>query len=282
VRVLACDGGAAGPAFPTEMRPEYWELLAANAENGYGPCLDCVVRTLLSQERENIACLLLFGGLVRDDKAIVGWSDIDLIVVFRDILVRNQSLVGDVIRRSQLDYDIRVDLTQLDLSELCDPAVMCRCYHSEILNALALRPGVSAVLYGELPPFDITMEQERLAALFYMDDTVHRLRRYLVESAVTGSDEVLFGNSVARVTRWVFSTVRAALRLFGIYSHPYEPSLIEVERLFPEIDLTLPRALVAYRGSPRSYTLPSTVFSQSEFFLAEFRRAVLKRLEDFP
>lgn len=260
------------------LTPYYQAFLRANRSNAYGPCLEYVVQSLLQHGHDNIDCLLLFGGLVRDTKPIIGWSDIDLIVVFCDTLKRDVGSIATVIVHAQLHYGIRVDMTQLGSHELSDLAEVRHCYNSEILNALSMRPNVSIAIYGAIPSFQVSAEQERLAALYYIGDTIHKLRRFIAETVGTSNDAVHLRQCLARTTRWLFSVIRASLRLFGIYCHPYEPSLHEVAKLLPEVDLSLPRMLIAFRTSPLDYHIDESLFIQSEGFVVGFRRTVLARL----
>ena len=236
------------------------------------------MKSLLKHDHGNIDGLLLFGGLVRDTKPIVGWSDIDLIVVFCDALRRNVGAIAEAISYAHNNYGIRVDMTQLGSCELSDPSEVRHCFNSEILNALSNRPIVSQVIYGTIPSFQVSAEQEKLAALYYVGDTIHKLRRFIAESVGTSHDDAHLRQCLARTTRWLFSVIRASLRLFGIYRHPYEPSLHEVAKLFPEIDLSLPWMLVAFRTSPQDFCVDESLFIRSESFVVGFRQTILSRL----
>ena len=118
----------------------------------YDACLQDFVEGLLNYNVDNVLCIVLYGGLVRDGEPIPGWSDIDLIVLFRDILTRNGATLSSLLDRTETKYGIRIDLTQLDEKWFIDSRLLANFYNSEVMNALAMRPDVSRVLYGTLPP----------------------------------------------------------------------------------------------------------------------------------
>lgn len=259
----------------TSLTLEYCAFLERNAGNPYAPCLAYVVESLLLNAPENTSCLLLYGGLVRDGKPFLGWSDIDLVAVFRDTRLLDLRFISELIADTQQRYEIRLDLTQLDLADLAGPHIG-RCYNSEVMNALALRPGVSQVLYGRPPSLRFDANQETQAAWFYLDDTSFRLRRFIVETALQTTDPHTFRQSIARVTRWVFSMIRASLRLFGIYCHPYEQSLAAVSKVLPHVGLDTPRRLLTYRNAPYECFVDMDVFQQSMEFVTNYKQEICR------
>jgi hypothetical protein len=140
-----------------------------------------------------------------------------------------------------------------------------------------MRTNVSAVLYGALPVLAVSPEQEKLAARFYIDQTVAAFRRYLIEQVHRGEGQEHYGQSLARVTRWVFSIMRASLRLFDIYVHPYDPSLEQVAALFPDIDLSVPYELLTMRKHPDMLRVNYSLFDSIEGFLQKYITCVLRK-----
>jgi hypothetical protein len=89
-----------------------------------------------------------------------------------------------------------------------------------------------------------------MAARFYISHTLGEVYRYLLKDVLRPSSDRDPTHSVPRVTRWLFSIIRASIRLFDICVHPYRPSLNQVARLFPEMDLSVPYDLLAMREHP--------------------------------
>jgi len=259
-----------------ELNSEFWDFFNANCDNDYGPCLRSFLTSLLKENATNITSIVLFGGLVRDGAPIPGWSDIDLLVIFRKILHRNAQRLAVLIDQTQAEYGVCIDLTQIDGEALLDPLLLANCYNSEILNALAMRTNVSTVIYGTLPRVYIPSDHEKMAARFYIDHTIALFRRYLIEHVYRVGSQEHYGRNVARVTRWLFSIIRASLRLFDIYVHPYEPSLEQVTVLFPEIDLSVPYALLVLRKNPETIRVDYALFHSIERFLQEYVTHVLR------
>ena len=138
----------------------------ASDESAYDACVKSFIRHLLAENADNVQCVVLYGGLVRDGRPILGWSDIDLLVVFRDILARNAASLAHTLDQTQAQFGIRIDLTQLDLRWLLDPLLVVNCFNSEALNSLAMRSNVSTLLYGTLPHIVFPPEHEKLAVRF--------------------------------------------------------------------------------------------------------------------
>jgi len=262
-------------SYDRDLKPAFEEFISRNSRTEHAACLKNFLTELLRENADNIASVVLFGGLVRDGKPISGWSDIDMLVVFRRILDRDARSLAQLVDRMEAKYNVRIDLTQVDEETLSDPLLLGKCFNSELLNALAMRPNVSAVLYGALPQVSVSPEQEKMAAFFYVDQTLSSFRRYLTEQVYRHDGEEHFRRSVVRITRWLFSIIRASLRLFDIYVHPYEPSLAQVEGLFPQIDLTVPYALLAMRNEPTRISTDFALFSSVEHFLQEYVTFVL-------
>ena len=262
--------------YSRDLKPAFWQFMQRNEGNEYAACLRDFLVGLLKENNNNVASVVLFGGLARDKKPISGWSDIDLLVVFRKILMRNSERLAKLVDCTEAEYGIRIDLTQIDEKMLSDPLWLANCYNSEILNVLAMRANVCEVFYGTLPRVCMCPEQEKMAARFYISHTIMSFREYLIEHAYRESNQEHYVRSLARVTRWVFSIIRASLRLFDIYVHPYNPSLEKVKLIFPEIDLSVPYSLLAMRREPTMISTDYGLFVLVEGFLQEYVTHVLR------
>jgi predicted nucleotidyltransferase len=243
----------------------------------YEACLNSFVRGVLDQSEPNVRCIILYGGLVRDKEPIPGWSDIDLLIVFKEISKRDAGVLSELIDSSEKRFGLRIDLTQLDEKWLEEEHLRRYLYNSEVINALAMRPDVSRIIYGNLPHVSISAEQEKIAARFYVSHTLSAVHRYLVQDAMHPTSRQDTTRHVARLTRWVFSIIRASLRLFDIYVHPYRPSLLEVERLFPHLDLAIPYLLLSMRHNPGTISADTAFYASVERFLEEYTTTALRK-----
>ena len=252
------------------------DITEEKAANKYDACLVDFTRRLLSYNRDNVLCIILYGGLVRDGEPIIGWSDIDLIVVYGDILSRDSVTLSRLLNLTEKKFSIRIDLTQIDAHWLEDPRLLANCYNSEAINALAMRPNVSRILYGTPPPVSFSVEHEKIAARFYISHTLGAFRRYLTEDVLCHNTQHELKYDVARITRWVFSIIRASLRLFNVYVHPYGPSLEQVKVQFPQMDLSVPYALLSMRKDPTNIKADLSLFVSVEAFLEKYVPFVLR------
>lgn len=257
---------------------EYRELL--NNESlgiNYRNCLKEFVDEIIMHNLDNIRTVLLYGGLVRDGHVFDAWSDIDVAVIFHDIVKRDPVKLAALLNRMRATYSIRIDLTQLSLDELCNNLIAKALYNSEIINALSMRENVSIIMYGSLPPFKFTIEQERSAAIFYLSNTRSLFRRYLVEVLYKNSIDSINKNDIMRIIRWTFSIIRSSLRLFNIFSHPYEYSLPHVHGLFPYLDLSHLNNLIDMRKDINSAIIGIETVQQTELFIENYIPLVLKK-----
>src|ERR1035438_7005723 len=150
------------------------------------------------------------------------------------------------------------------------PCLRQHLFNSEIINALAMRPGVSTVIYGDLPVATFGGDDEPLAARFYVSNTLALFRRYLVENVFGNPQPCDRVAAVARITRWMFSIIRASLRLFDVYAHPYEPSLTQLATLFPTLHLSLPYTLTRMRANPATIQTDDALFLAAEAFIEQY------------
>ena len=263
---------------------DYLHLLRNEQINEkYRNCLQELINNITANSYENIAAILLYGGVVRDSKVFDNWSDIDIIVVFKDITKRSASDLAETLQRLEAQYSIRIDLTQISLNELTDGR-LARCYFSsEVINALSMRDNVSIVAFGDIPTVSFTSEQEKQAAVFYIMNTLGLLRRYFVEVLYRGNVEDHIKADLGRIIRWLFSIIRASLRLFNIYTHPYEDSLPPLKRIFPELDMSLLARLTELRKNINGVDNASEmvqVAQKIEIFMEEYVTLCLGRYVD--
>ena len=230
------------------LTEDYLELLNnKQIDKRYRDCLEKLVSNIISSNPQNIETILLYGGIARDLLIFDGWSDIDIIVIFRDITKRNAFQLTKIIQRLETRDSIRIDLTQISLKELTDEKLAKCCFNSEIINVLSMRENVSILVFGSIPNVSFTPEQEKKAALFYITNTLGLFRRYIIEVLYRGNVEDHIKADLKRIVRWVFSIIRASLRLFNIYTHPYEYSISHVKQIFPELDISLLVQLIHLR-----------------------------------
>lgn len=154
------------------------------------------------------------------------------------------------------------------------------CYWSDILNVLSNRPNVSQVLFGELPKIKINEEQEKQAALFYLNSTIGLLRRYLIETAFEKYENE-FDKVVSRLIRWTFSIVRASLRLFGIFVHPYEDSIVALEINFPNIDCEFLKILCNIRNCFYKTNKSLSLVREIEVYVEKYTKNMLRLYYDY-
>ena len=84
-----------------------------------------------------------------------------------------------------------------------------------------------------------------------------------------------FKNALQRIIRWVFSIIRSSLRLFGIYTHPYESSNNALSKNFPDLDITLLKKLVSIRRKFNNIELDISLFSKIEFFIETYIKYII-------
>lgn len=229
---------------------DYFRDIEQSSENNGVLCLLEFVNFLVDLESSNIIAVELYGGFVRDGNLIPHWSDIDLIIIYKDIIHTDLFLIADNIALLINKYEVRLDVTQLSLCDIEDEQLIKSCFWSDVINVLSLRDNVSQTLYGELPSVKFSLEQEKAAALFYINSTLGAFRRLIIESATVRYNNNIFDQPVIfRAIRWLFSIIRASLRLFEIFVHPYEASILILKDCFKEIDVSLLEELCLIRNS---------------------------------
>lgn len=226
----------------SEYSTEYLELLASLSDP-YRQCLDGFVKEFRAANESNLKGVILYGGLVRDRTALPKWSDIDIAVIYQKMSERNIFRNTTIKQHYEQTFQIRIDLNEIDSTEL-SPGLISIQYHSEFTNALAFREQVSISIFQEHPVCPPDMEFEKRTAIFYINDTLFRYRKYLNENDFAQPNSAAL---VPRVVRWYFSIVRASLRLLGIYSAPYEESIEHLKEIAPFLDLSVLEELAVGR-----------------------------------
>lgn len=263
------------------LTSDYLQLLNNKQLNKeYRDCLKELINNIIANNPENIETILLYGGIVRNSKVFNEWSDIDIVVVFKDITKRSAVDLAKVLQQIETRYSIRIDLTQISLKELTDERLARCCFNSEIINALSARENVSIVVFGNVPSVSFTPEQEKQAAILYIMNTLALFRRYLIEVLYRDNVEEHIKADLKRIIRWVFSIIRASLRLFDIYTHPYEYSLPFVKQIFPEVDTSLLLQLIRIRKNISTVDNTSELVQEIEIFIEEYVALSLRRYID--
>lgn len=91
-------------------------------------CIACLIdftSRVVGDMRHNIDSIILYGGLVRDGKSLEGWSDIDLIIVFKNILDRDPKKIANYLINLEKKYEIRLDITQITVDDIYNP-ILCQ------------------------------------------------------------------------------------------------------------------------------------------------------------
>lgn len=263
------------------LTSDYLQLLNnKQLSKEYRDCLKELINKIIANNPENIETILLYGGIIRDSKVFNEWSDIDIVVVFKDITKRSAVNLAKVLQQLETRHSIRIDLTQISLKELTDERLARCCFNSEIINALSPRENVSIVVFGNVPSVSFTPEQEKQAAILYIMNTLALFRRYLIEVLYRDNVEEHIKADLKRIIRWLFSIIRASLRLFDIYTHPYEYSLPFVKQIFPEVDTSLLLRLIRIRKNISTVDNASELVQEIEIFIEEYVVLSLRRYID--
>lgn len=234
---------------------------------------------LLEQNPGNIRAIVLFGGLVRDRAITPAWSDIDLIIVFEQIQERDSAKLASLIGNLEDRYALRLDIAQIDIRELTDPLLLPAFSNGAIINALTYLPTVGMLLHGNLPTVTFSDTQIASAQIGYITTTLSAFREYLIEVLYRKHDAKQRRDCIPRLIRWTFSIIRASLRLFGIWTHPYADSVSFLNRIFPEIETQLLDRLIDIRSHFDEFSASddSFLFHDIEAFVEEFVPFIMSR-----
>lgn len=258
--------------------PEYFQLIGnENISSNHRACIEDFLKKLISSNPGNIETVILYGGLVRDARSFDSWSDIDVIVIFQDIVARSTASLSVILHQLSSAYSVRIDLTQLSLKDLTDECLVNVCYNGEVINALSIRDNVSIALFGKAPRVTFTLEQEQQAAVFYLVNTLSLLRRYFVEVVYKNGFQNTDYNDIMRIVRWTFSIIRASLRLFNIFEHPYEYSLPHLRQHFPNLNTSVLSQLIEIRKDVTKISFTPDLAREVELFVEVYVSLVLHR-----
>ncbi|MHA2245389.1 MAG: hypothetical protein ACXADY_10525 [Candidatus Hodarchaeales archaeon] len=244
----------------------------------YKDCLVEFIETFISKNENNIQCIMLFGGIVREQRILDQWSDIDILIIFKDIRKRNSFELAKLVNSLSASYSIRLDINQMSLSELEDmqkPTIS----NSILLNILSIRKNVSMVLYGEVPKVEFSLDQEKRAAIYYINSTLYAFREYTINILYTKNSEFHLKRCLGRLIRWVFSIIRSSLRLYDVFCHPYEESVKYLKKILPELDIDydLLYTLIEIRNNYNTYSIIShpKIFVDIEHFIEDYCQKIL-------
>lgn len=250
---------------------EFMSLVNRLPEN-YKSCLLGYIKEMINNNDPNINSIILFGGLVREKKVIENWSDIDLLIIYNDIDCRDFRYNSRIKKRYESEYSIRIDLNEIDIEEISSDNFISIKYNSEFTNVLAFRKDVSMVVFGEFKPLLISKEYEKTTAVYYINNTVNQYRKFLVDNFM--EDNIAISTHIIpRITRWVFSIIRASLRLFDIYSHPYNESLTHLKTIFPDMNIDILEKLLNIREGKLVYD-NQRIIDEIDMFLSTYINAI--------
>ncbi len=193
-------------------------------------CVNDFISGILENEIENVKAILLIGSINREKKIIQDWSDLDFIIIWKNLQKLNFERLASTIERIESKYSLRIDLNQISEAELSDITYSQCLYNGIIMNAIK-RPHQHQILFGSLPDFQITDQQEKQAALYYINQMLFWKREYFIETLFRTSN---LKDNFPQLLRRTFSIVRASLRLFDIFCNPYEDTIENAENVFPE------------------------------------------------
>lgn len=254
------------------LKNEYFELInIIGPDSTYANCLNKFVESAISIEGDNISSIILFGGLVRDKKFINGWSDIDILIIFNDLNKRNIFWLSSIISDTYVNYDLRLDITQIGLAEVSGRVNQSLILNGEILNCLAMRKDVSLLIYGDNVPIYFSEEVEREVAIHYISNTILQFRRYLIEN-IRIENGTIEKVHVSRIIKWIFSILRSYLRIYGIYAHTYEYLLPHLNKYYPGIDFPFIKSLLLYRQDAAENYCSINILNQFDNFINDFQQ----------
>jgi predicted nucleotidyltransferase len=253
---------------------EFISFINTLPEN-YKSCLYGYLEEMINNNDENINSIILFGGLVREKRVIQSWSDIDILIIYNDITSRNIWCNSCIKSKYESKFSIRIDLNEIDIEEILSINFISVKYNSELTNALSFRKDVSMIVFGECIPIQINKEHEKITSLYYINNTINQYRKFLVDNLNRG-DSYLTIDVLPRIIRWVFSIIRASLRLFDIYVHPYSESVFHLQSIFPDINISILDKLLKIREG-KLVKENKIILNEIDIFLSIYVNAVRSR-----
>lgn len=203
--------------------------MVADIKSKYENCIEEFVSQIRNLFDDNLRAIILHGGLVRDSSPINLWSDIDIIVVFKNYTSNITPPISELTEYLDTKYELRMDINLNYESDFDSDKMKAKFYTSEIINALNQRG--TKILYGSLADMNLALFNEQEAVYVYLSTVQNLFRRYYIENIFRDKKRVKNPVYLQRIIRWVFSIVRSSLRLKGIYVNPYQESVNELKRL---------------------------------------------------
>lgn len=197
------------------------------------PDIESFLNDVINFQPENIQAIILLGGIFRNKQIINQWSDIDLIIIWKDIIHVDFVEFSNIIANWERSHLVRLDIIQISKYELTDYQLSQHLYNGIVINVLK-RENTREILYGSIPDFVISEEQEKQSALFYINNMLFWQREYYIETLLRSNLNQI-KPLLPILIRRTFSIVRAGLRLFDIFCHPYEDSIYHIESIFPNV-----------------------------------------------
>lgn len=208
-------------------------------------CIEEIVYNICSIGKKEMTAIVLLGGINREKIIIDGWSDLDLILIWKNISCKSLKFVSKVINNIEKKYDIRIDINQILEKEIVNDVYKEFLFNGIIINSLK-RNDQHIVLFGRIPEISISDEQEKSAALYYINQMLFWQREYFIEFIYKKESIRKYYPQLLRRT---FSIVRASLRLFDIFCNPYEESINNLEKIFPKYNVLLLKKLLYIRSN---------------------------------
>jgi predicted nucleotidyltransferase len=169
---------------------------------------------------EHIEGIVLFGSAARTNAFIPGWSDVDAVIVVRDMLTFHKLEFRQFLESIRKRTGIGFSLAILSESEVCRRFERVSPFNCIVLNALSGRHQCGRLAMGRVDFIEPPGSIEAANVKVYLDHSVSQIRRLLIEPKSLSDKERL-----AQLIRWCSSHLRAWLRLHGRFVLPYEPTI---------------------------------------------------------
>lgn len=214
----------------------------------YQECINEFVTNVSNLLKNELQVIILHGGLVRDISPIKYWSDIDLILLFKQYSTLITKYLSKTVNEFENRFNLRLDINLVYQYDLKNDFYKAKYYNSEIINALNQRN--IRILYGSLDTINSNSFNEKEAVYVYLNSTQNLFRRYYIENIYRNLDSNNCKVYLQRIIRWIFSIIRSSLRLYNIYVNPYQESLAELKKIniLPQKNILLIEKLILIRA----------------------------------